>query len=156
MDISTRTYSIRLKFQQWELMVLNVLHWDLSSVTSYSILDNILRRTAGSSPNAKLYSSEISTIRRHAETFVALAATEPDFMGYSPAAISGASLGTAIRGLNSGCYGKNTLENSGQLNGLLTHLQALTNADKVRIDAISRKRLFRCQGLIFIFRVIYT
>merc|ERR1711953_1169674 len=36
---------------QWELMVLNVLHWDLSSVTPYSILDNILR----SSQNANSY-----------------------------------------------------------------------------------------------------
>ena len=124
-------------------MVLNVLHWDLSSVTPYSILDNILRRTAGSSEGTKLHSSEISTVRRHAETFLALAATEPDFMGYSPAVVAGASLGAAIRGLNAGCYGKDTIENSNQLSSLLEHLQSATNTDKVRINAIGKYTLGR-------------
>ena len=105
-------------------MVLNVLHWDLSSVTSYSILDNILR----SAQNSKLHNLDISTVRRHAETFVALAATERDFMGCSSAVIAGASLGAAVRGLN----GKSTLENSNQLHTLLEHLQSATNANKVR------------------------
>jgi len=114
---------------QWELMVLNVLHWDLSSVTPYSILDNILR----SSQNANSYNLDISTVRRHSETFIALAATEPDFMGYSPAVIAAASLGAAVRGLKAGSYGQNTVENSNQLQALLSHLQSATNANK---DAI--------------------
>ena len=118
---------IFIYFQQWELMVLNVLHWDLSSVTPYSVLDSILR----SSQNEKHHNLDISMVRRHAETFVALAATEPDFMGYSPAVIAGASLGAAIRGLKAGSYGKNTIENSNQLNGLLDHLQSATNSNKV-------------------------
>ena len=110
-------------------MVLNVLHWDLSSVTPYSILDNILR----SSQNANSYNLDISTVRRHSETFIALAATEPDFMGYSPAVIAAASLGAAVRGLKAGSYGQNTVENSNQLHALLSHLQSATNANKVRV-----------------------
>ena len=110
-------------------MVLNVLHWDLSSVTPYSILDSILR----SSQNETHHNLDISTVRRHAETFVALAATEPDFMGYSPAVIAAASLGAAIRGLKAGSYGKDTLENSNQLDCLLEYLNAATNSNKVRL-----------------------
>ena len=109
-------------------MVLNVLHWDLSSVTPYTILDNILR----SAQNSKLLNLDISTVRRHAETFVALAATEADFMEYSSAVIAGASLGAAVRGLKAGSYEKSTLENSNQLHTLLEHLQSATKANKVR------------------------
>ena len=116
-------------------MVLNVLHWDLSSVTPYSILDNILR----SSQNSKLHNLDISTVRRHSETFVALAATEPDFMGFSSAVIAGASLGAAVRGLKAGSYGKSTLENSNQLHTLLEHLHSATNANKVRETSISNR-----------------
>ena len=118
-------------------MVLNVLHWDLSSVTPYSILDSILR----SSQNETHHNLDISTVRRHAETFVALAATEPEFMGYSPAVIAAASLGAAIRGLKAGSYGKTTVENSNQLNSLLEYLNAATNSNKVRLRS---NRIFFC------------
>ena len=126
-------------------MVLNVLHWDLSSVTAYSILDNILRR---SSQDDKLHSSEISRVRIHAETFVALAATEPSFMGYSPAVVAGASLGAAICGLNADCYGKSKVDHSNQINSLLEHLQSATNTDKVRINTIAKVRLGCIENLI--------
>ena len=117
---------------------MNVLHWDLSSVTPYSILDNILR----SSQTPSLHNLNISTVRRHAETFVALAATEIDFMGYSPAVIAGASLGAAVRGLKAGSYGKNTLENASELHTLLEHLQSATKANKVRKLSLLKFFLF--------------
>jgi hypothetical protein len=46
------------------MVVLNVLGWDLSSITLYSILDHLLRT---------LDLDNVNTIQRHAETFNALA-----------------------------------------------------------------------------------
>ena len=76
------------------MLVLEALQWDLSAVTPYSILDQILRSVQlESNPNE-------SNVRKHAETFVALAATESHFIHKSPALIAVASLGAALRGLN--------------------------------------------------------
>ena len=75
--------------------VLDVLQWDLSAVTPYSILDHILR-TVSFGP---LLDPEV--VRKHAETFVALAATEHLFSLKSPITVAVACLGAAIRGLNS-------------------------------------------------------
>ena len=75
-------------------MILNVLKWDLSAVTPYSILDQLLR-------NIELHDERltIDKVRKHAETLVALAATEHVFSRKSPAVVAVASLGAALRGL---------------------------------------------------------
>ena len=67
----------------------------MSAVTPYSILDQILR-----SVPLEVDSINPSNVRKHAETFVALAATEYHFTHKSPALIAVASLGSALRGLN--------------------------------------------------------
>ena len=67
----------------------------MSAVTPYSILDQILR-----SVPLEVDSTNPSNVRKHAETFVALAATEYHFTHKSPALIAVASLGSALRGLN--------------------------------------------------------
>ena len=73
---------------------MEALQWDLSAVTPYSILDQILRSVQlEPMPNQ-------SNVRKHAETFIALAATEHHFTNKSPALIAVASLGAALRGLN--------------------------------------------------------
>jgi hypothetical protein len=77
------------------MIVLNVLEWDLSAVTPYSILDHLLR-------SINLDSSfSLETVRKHAETFCALAATEHIFCQKRPAVVAVACLGAALRGLNS-------------------------------------------------------
>ena len=57
--------------QKWELLVLEVLNWDLSVVTPHCVLAQLLQRL-------ELRSSgfNVSTVKRHAETFVSLAALE--------------------------------------------------------------------------------
>ena len=77
------------------MIVLNILQWDLSTVTPYSILDNILR----SLPMEPLF--DPSSVRKHAETFLALAATEHLFSQKSPVTVAISCLGSAMRGLNS-------------------------------------------------------
>ena len=92
MNVKSQLYF--LIFQNYEMIVLEALQWDLSAVTPYSILDQILRSVQlESNPNE-------SNVRKHAETFVALAATESHFIHKSPALIAVASLGAALRGLN--------------------------------------------------------
>lgn len=100
--------------QQWELLVLDVLNWDLSAVTPYSILDHLLR-TLEFDPKF-----QIETVRRHSETFVALAATEHVFCQTSPAVIAVACLASALRGLN-----------AKGLDDMLAKLQGLTGVQKV-------------------------
>ena len=96
--------------QQWELLVLQVLGWDLSAVTPYSILDHLLRSLSCS-----------AVVRKHAETFVALAATEHSFCRRSPAVVAVACLGAALRGLN-----------AAGLEEKLAALQGITGVDKVK------------------------
>ena len=82
------------------MIVLNVLEWDLSAVTPYNILDHLLR-------SIKLDSSfHLETVKKHAETFCALAATEHIFSQKRPAVVAVACLGAALRGLSN-----NGLEN---------------------------------------------
>jgi hypothetical protein len=82
-------------FQRWELTVLSVLGWDLSAVTPYNILDHLLRFINLD----KFFNFE--TVKKHAETFCALAATEHLFTQTRPAVVAVACLGAALRGLNS-------------------------------------------------------
>jgi hypothetical protein len=55
--------------QQWELLVLQVLNWDLSAVTPYCIVDQLLRRLP-------LEQFDRNQARHFTETLVSLAATE--------------------------------------------------------------------------------
>ena len=52
--------------QDWEILVLGKLKWDLSAVTPYDFLEQIFCRL--SLPN-------VSVIRKHAATFIALCCT---------------------------------------------------------------------------------
>ncbi|TRY73144.1 hypothetical protein TCAL_00961 [Tigriopus californicus] len=112
-DNSISTHEIT----QWELLVLDVLNWDLSAVTPYSILDHLLR-TLEFDPKF-----QVETVRRHSETFVALAATEHVFCQTSPAVIAVACLASALRGLN-----------AQGLDEMLAKLQGLTGVQKNAIQ----------------------
>merc|ERR1712029_776094 len=88
-------YSISIQeIMSLEMTVLDALPWDLSAVTPYSILDHILR-TVNFQP---MFDPRV--VRKHAETFVALAATEYSFCHQSPMVVAVACLGAALRGLN--------------------------------------------------------
>jgi len=59
--------------QEWELVVLQALKWDVSGVTPHDFLEHIVRRLPLASPH------DVDTVRRHALTFIALctAGTRP-------------------------------------------------------------------------------
>lgn len=91
-----------LEILEWEMVVLQVLQWDLSAATSYSVLDHLLRHflTKLQKHNQQKNNFNCETVRQHAETLLALAATEYAFIAESPALVGVACLASALRGLN--------------------------------------------------------
>ena len=87
-----------LNFQTWELMVLELLNWDLSAITPYCILDQLLRRLL--QPLSNLQNTvNIQEVRNQAEAFLAVASTEADFITTPPSLMAVASLISAFSSL---------------------------------------------------------
>ena len=77
------------ELRQWEIKILNVLQWELSSVTTHSFLEHFI---PGLSLSSKV---NIPKVRRHAETIAALAATEYQFILAKDSVIAAAALAAA-------------------------------------------------------------
>lgn len=77
---------------EWELVVLGKLKWNLAAVTPHDFIEHILRKLP--QPSEKL-----PLIRKHAQTFIALCATDFKFAMYPPSMIATGSVGAAICGL---------------------------------------------------------
>merc|ERR1712129_294565 len=79
------------ELRQWEIKILNVLQWELSSVTTHSFLEHFI-------PVLSLSSKfNIHKGRRHAETIAAMAATEYQFILAKPSVIAAAAFAAAIK-----------------------------------------------------------
>eukprot|EP00092_Neocalanus_flemingeri_P053700 GFUD01063187.1.p1 GENE.GFUD01063187.1~~GFUD01063187.1.p1 ORF type:complete len:229 (+),score=71.73 GFUD01063187.1:3-689(+) len=81
------------ELRQWEIKILNVLQWELSSVTTHSFLEHFIH---GLSLSRKV---KIPKVRRHAETIAALAATEYKFILAKQSVLAAAALAAAVIGL---------------------------------------------------------
>ncbi|TWW76150.1 G1/S-specific cyclin-D1 [Takifugu flavidus] len=79
---------------QMELLVLNKLKWDLASVTALDFIDHFLRQIPGMR-ECKL------VLRKHAQTFVALCATDVKFIASPPSMVAASSMVAAVGGLQS-------------------------------------------------------
>ncbi|CAL1545123.1 unnamed protein product [Lymnaea stagnalis] len=77
----------------WESQILQLLKWDLSAIVPNDFLDHILHRMP-------LTKSIQSAIKRQAQTFAALCATDVKFMVTPPSMIACAAVRTALRNLN--------------------------------------------------------
>ncbi|XP_053101276.1 G1/S-specific cyclin-D3 isoform X1 [Hemicordylus capensis] len=77
----------------WEFLVLEKLKWDLVSVIANDFLDHILQRLPLPQQKADL-------VKKHAQTFIALCATDYTFAMYPPSMIATGSIGAAINGLS--------------------------------------------------------
>ncbi|XP_031462096.1 G1/S-specific cyclin-D2 isoform X4 [Phasianus colchicus] len=101
----------RLRCQEWELVVLGKLKWNLAAVTPHDFIEHILRKLP-------LPKDKLVLIRKHAQTFIALCATgrrtwssleillqiyrinlDFNFAMYPPSMIATGSVGAAICGL---------------------------------------------------------
>ncbi|NXF81042.1 CCND3 protein, partial [Sclerurus mexicanus] len=76
----------------WELLVLEKLKWDLVSVIANDFLPHILHRLP-------LPADKVELVKKHAQTFIALCATDYTFVMYPPSMIATGSIGAAIHGL---------------------------------------------------------
>ncbi|XP_009473719.1 G1/S-specific cyclin-D2 isoform X2 [Grus americana] len=78
--------------EEWELVVLGKLKWNLAAVTPHDFIEHILRKLP-------LPKDKLLLIRKHAQTFIALCATDFNFAMYPPSMIATGSVGAAICGL---------------------------------------------------------
>ncbi|NP_001080245.1 G1/S-specific cyclin-D1 [Xenopus laevis] len=78
-----------------ELRVLNKLKWDLASVTPHDFIEHFLNKMPLTEDTKQI-------IRKHAQTFVALCATDVNFISNPPSMIAAGSVAAAVQGLNLG------------------------------------------------------
>ncbi|XP_051239289.1 G1/S-specific cyclin-D1 [Dicentrarchus labrax] len=77
---------------QMELLVLNKLKWDLASVTPLDFIDHFLSQLPVRRENRPI-------LRKHAQTFVALCATDVKFIASPPSMVAAGSMVAAVEGL---------------------------------------------------------
>ncbi|XP_015782854.1 G1/S-specific cyclin-D2 [Tetranychus urticae] len=118
-------YSItRDQLSNWELLVLSHLKWDTSAVTPNDFLNLILRRLPTKGKD------KLMTIKKHAQTFIALCATDFRFSMLPPSSVAASCIATAILGL--------TRNNSQSTKDLLATLCKLTNLESTDLLEIRR------------------
>ncbi|XP_030636070.1 G1/S-specific cyclin-D1-like [Chanos chanos] len=78
---------------QMELLVLNKLKWDLASVTPHDFIEHFLSKLP-------VHQDTKPILRKHAQTFVALCATDVKFIANPPSMIAAGSVAAAVQGLN--------------------------------------------------------
>ncbi|KAK0149048.1 G1/S-specific cyclin-D1 [Merluccius polli] len=80
------------QLRQMELMVLTKLKWDLASVTPLDFIDLFMSRLPVRPENMPI-------LRKHAQTFVALCATDVKFIACPPSMVAAGSLVASVKGL---------------------------------------------------------
>jgi len=120
------------EMMKWELLVLELLNWDLSAITPYCILDQLLRRLA--KPLHDLQDFDLTEVRNYSEAILNLALTESAFLTTSPCLIAVSSLITAMSNL-----GRVTSSSRGQQNEALVanFLHQLFEITNIRVEEIS-------------------
>lgn len=78
---------------QMELLALNKLKWDLASVTPHDFIEHFLSKLP-------IHQDTKQILRKHAQTFVALCATDLKFMANPPSMIAASSMAAAAQGLH--------------------------------------------------------
>lgn len=77
---------------QMELLVLNKLKWDLAAPTPLDFIDHFLSQLPVKKENKPI-------LRKHAQTFVALCATDVKFIASPPSMVAAGSMVAAVEGL---------------------------------------------------------
>lgn len=77
---------------QMELLLLNKLKWDLASVTPHDFIEHFLSKL-------NIHPSTKQILRKHAQTFVALCATDVNFIASPPSMVAAGSVVAAVQGL---------------------------------------------------------
>ncbi|CAL8364759.1 G1/S-specific cyclin-D1 [Gadus morhua] len=77
---------------QMELLVLSKLKWDLASVTPHDFMEHFLSKL-------NIHPSTRQILRKHAQTFVALCATDVNFIASPSSMVAAGSVAAAVQGL---------------------------------------------------------
>ncbi|XP_037581698.1 G1/S-specific cyclin-D2 [Dermacentor silvarum] len=107
------------EIQAWELQVLNRLNWDVASVVANDFVDHLVAMLG--------LADRGDTVRRHANTFISLCATEYHFVGYTPALLAASSVAAAVHGL------RTPLHTTEAQDELMSSLERITNVRTVEI-----------------------
>ncbi|XP_018619398.1 G1/S-specific cyclin-D1 [Scleropages formosus] len=78
---------------QMELLALNKLKWDLASVTPHDFIEHFLTKLPIQKDTKQI-------LRKHAQTFVALCATDIKFIACPPSMVAAGSVAAAVQGLH--------------------------------------------------------
>ena len=117
--------------QKWELLVLELLNWDLSAITPYCILDQLLRRLAKPLHDLK-EDFDLTEVRNYSEAILNLAMTETTFLTTSPCLVAVSSLITAMSNL--GLRGQQRGQNEALVASFLHQLFEISN---IKVEEIS-------------------
>ncbi|XP_054950616.1 G1/S-specific cyclin-D1 isoform X1 [Pan paniscus] len=78
---------------QMELLLVNKLKWNLAAMTPHDFIEHFLSKMPEAEENKQI-------IRKHAQTFVALCATDVKFISNPPSMVAAGSVVAAVQGLN--------------------------------------------------------
>jgi hypothetical protein len=106
-------------FQQWELLVLSRLKWDICSITPHDFVDHLMTRLDVSNP--------WGPVRRTAHGYIALCALEYKFAMCSPSMIASACVVAALRNELDPTMSAADLT----VSDILSQLQTITNIETV-------------------------
>ncbi|NWS71774.1 CCND1 protein, partial [Crotophaga sulcirostris] len=84
-----------LSLQQMELLLVNKLKWNLAAMTPHDFIEHFLTKMPLAEDTKQI-------IRKHAQTFVALCATDIKFISNPPSMIAAGSVVAAVQGLHLG------------------------------------------------------
>ena len=112
--------------------MLELLNWDLSAITPYCILDQLLRRLA--KPLHDLKEFDLTEVRNYSEAILNLALTESVFLTTSPCLIAVSSLITAMSNLGRGQSRGQQPQNEALVANFLHQLFEISN---IRVEEIS-------------------
>ncbi|KAG7320177.1 hypothetical protein KOW79_016030 [Hemibagrus wyckioides] len=102
---------------EWELVVLGKLKWNLAAVTPHDFIEHILLKLS-------LPKDRVTLIRKHAQTFIALCATDHSFAMYPPSMVAAGSIGAAVCGLQISCMESSVWgESVTELLAKITHIE---------------------------------
>ncbi|KAK8764439.1 hypothetical protein V5799_032952 [Amblyomma americanum] len=107
------------EIQAWELQVLDKLGWDVACVVANDFVDHLVAMVDLADCG--------DTVRRHANVFISLCATEYNFVTYSPALLATSSVAAAVHGLSG------PLHTTSAQDQLLSSLERITNVRTTEI-----------------------
>ena len=84
-------FGVKIFFQDWELLILQELKWELSSVSPLDFLDHIIARI-GLNPDL-----DLTELKRRTETILVLAITEYQFSNLHPSLLAATALTISLK-----------------------------------------------------------